>query len=102
MAVSRRRLLVLGGALAALSFLAIRTPSWAPFFGQLDKRGWRARIEYSLDAREYLGDYNRALTLVRELVAQRIDLLIAISGGAAHAARAVTDRVPVVSWLGYP
>jgi putative tryptophan/tyrosine transport system substrate-binding protein len=122
MAVSRRRVLVLGGALAALpvraqlprarqskvrlgfltSFMSLRTPAWAPFFKELGDRGWREGIEYSLEAREYLGDYRRALALVKELISLPVDALIAVSGGAAHAARAVTTSVPVVAWLGYP
>lgn len=119
MAVSRRQVLVLGGLLAAprlhaqvpnprlrigflSSFLALEAPYWRAFFTHLEKRGWRQGIEYSLEARQYLGDYQRALAQVRELMALRIDVLIAISGGAAHAAQAVTGTLPVVSWLGYP
>jgi putative tryptophan/tyrosine transport system substrate-binding protein len=122
MAVSRRQLLALGGVLATLparaqlpkprqakvrlgfltSFLALRTPAWAPFLKELEGRGWREGIEYSLETREYLGDYRRALALAKELVSLPVDLLIAVSGGSAHAVRAVTTTVPVVSWLGYP
>jgi putative ABC transport system substrate-binding protein len=68
----------------------------------LAKRGWREGVEYSLEARESLGDPERALAMAKELVAQRVDVLLAISGGAALAAKKATDRIPIVSWLGYP
>lgn len=80
----------------------LRTPLWEPFFVALNKLGWREGVEYSLEARESRGDPERALAMAKELVAQRVDLLLAISGGAALAAKRATDRIPIVSWLGYP
>lgn len=112
-------MLVLGGLLAASglhaqvekprlrigflsSYLALEAPYWRSYFVHLEKHGWREGIDYSLEAREYLGDYRRAMALVRELMELRIDVLIAVSGGAALAAHTVTRTLPVVSWLGYP
>lgn len=123
MPLSRRSMLILGAAgapwvlsrlplahsrttPARIGFLSsglgAREPFWSPFFAELQKRGWREGDGYSLEPREYRGDPQRALALARELVALRVDLLLASSGGAAGAARAATTTVPVVALLGYP
>ena len=123
MPVSRRSMLILGAAGAPCALLRIppaqsrptlarvgfmssvldaREPFWAPFFTELQKRGWREGEGYSLEARKYGGDPQRALALAKELVALRVDVLVASSGGAAGAARAATTTVPVVALLGYP
>jgi putative tryptophan/tyrosine transport system substrate-binding protein len=82
--------------------LALRMPFWQSFFDTLRERGWREGVEYVLELRETFGDPARALQAARELVRQRVDLIVAISTAPAVAARQVTDRVPVVTWCGYP
>jgi hypothetical protein len=73
----RRRMLVLGGA------LALREPFWAPFFAELQKRGWREGVDYSLEAREYRGDPRRALAVAQERVALPVNARAAKAAGIA-------------------
>jgi putative tryptophan/tyrosine transport system substrate-binding protein len=82
--------------------LSLRMPFWQSFFDTLRERGWREGVDYALEVRETLGNPARALQAVRELVRKRVDLIVAISTAPAVAARQVTDRVPVVTWCGYP
>ena len=84
------------------SVLTLRMPFWQSFFDTLRERGWREGVDYALEAKETLGDPGRALQAARELVRQRVDLIVAISTAPAVAARRATDRVPVVTWCGYP
>jgi len=80
----------------------LRNPFWKPFFAAMSRLGWREGVDYSIEIRDARGDPARALALARELAAQPVDLIVAISGGAALAASKATRRIPVVSWLGYP
>jgi hypothetical protein len=82
--------------------LSLRMPFWQSFFDTLRERGWREGVDFALEVRETLGDPARALQAARELVRQQVDIIIAISTAPAVAARQVTDRVPVVTWCGYP
>jgi putative ABC transport system substrate-binding protein len=68
----------------------------------LSKRGWREGFEYSLDVREGHGDPTRYLELARELVQQRVDLVLAITTAPAVALKQASDKIPVVAWCGYP
>ena len=111
---------MLGGALAApfalaqargktvrLGFLTpaitnLRGPFWAPFHASLTKYGWREGIEFELVARESRGDPVRAEAFAREMVAEKVDLILAITTASAVAARRATRTIPIVTWCGYP
>ena len=82
--------------------LTLRMPFWKPFFTALRERGWREGADFTLEVRETRGDPVRALELARELVRQRVDLVLAISTAPAVAARQASDSIPVVTWCGYP
>ncbi len=80
----------------------IRTPLWDSFFAALRERGWREGTEYSVELKETRGDPARALDQAKELFRLPVDLLLAISTGAAFAAKQASGSVPVVTWCGYP
>jgi putative ABC transport system substrate-binding protein len=119
--VKRRRFLIAAGALAASpvatarrpiefarigylspAVLSLRTALWKPFFVELARLGWREGKNFSLAVMDYHGEYHRAITMAKELIAQHVDQLLAISTGAAVAAREATRTIPIVSWVGYP
>jgi len=118
--MNRRKFVALiGGALAApLAFgqqpgklvrigvlaqvFTLRSETWKPFFLALEKRGWHEGDKYVLEVKEARGNPVRALELAKELVQQRVDVVLALSTAAAVAAKQVTDRIPVVTWCGYP
>lgn len=84
------------------SLANLRKPSAAPFFTELRRRGWREGVDFTLEAREHHGDTRRAITLAKELVAMRVDVLVAITTGSATAARAASDAIPIAALVGYP
>jgi putative ABC transport system substrate-binding protein len=95
------------GKIAKLGILGagvvlIEHPFWKPFFAALGKRGWPVGGGLSLEIREGRGDPARALAMARELVGQRVDAILAISTLSAVAAKAATEKIPVVTWCGYP
>jgi putative ABC transport system substrate-binding protein len=119
--MDRRRFVALaGGALAAslaraqqsrkpvrIGFLSpalasLKEPFWAPLVASLAKYGWREDIEFSLVLKESRGDPARALAMAHELAAEKVDLILAITTACAFAARNATQRIPVVTWCGYP
>jgi len=81
---------------------SFKGPFWAPLVASLVKYGWREDIEFSLVLRESRGDPARALAMARELAAEKVDLILAITTASAFAARKATQRIPVVTWCGYP
>ncbi len=80
----------------------LRSEYWKPFFAALGQRGWREGGNYVLEAKETRGDPVRALQLARDLVEQQVDLIFAISTSPAVAAMQASNRIPVVTWCGYP
>src|SRR5436190_16780710 len=80
----------------------LRSPFWQPFFSALSRLGWREGIEYAVEGRGSGGDPDRALAMARELVASRVNLLVATTTAGAIAAKRATSQIPIVSWLGYP
>jgi putative ABC transport system substrate-binding protein len=78
------------------------TGGWDPFFAALRARGWREGTDYVVDVKEARGDPARALTLAKELVKARADLILALSTAAAMAAKQATTAIPIVTWCGYP
>lgn len=80
----------------------LRTPAFAPLFAELAQRGWREGETFSLATKDYHGNFQLAVAMAKELVAQGVDVLLAISTGAAVAAKETTRTIPVVSWVGYP
>jgi len=82
--------------------LNLRTAFWKPLFTELAQLGWHEGVEYSLLVKEADGDPAEVTTLAGELVAAQIDMVFAISTGAALAAMRASDRIPIVCWCGYP
>jgi putative tryptophan/tyrosine transport system substrate-binding protein len=114
MAVSRRRLLMLGGALAAAplaSFAQPKLPRVAyvfPFREEQTKPWWDAcrrglhELGYeegkniALEPRWNEGDPKKMKEQIDELVASKIDVIVAATQPAAAIARAVTSTTPIV------
>ena len=79
------------GGKARLGFLTtslttLRTPLWQPFFAALKERGWREGVDYELLERESRGDPARAAALAKELVEQRVDLVLAMATSSPRVA----------------
>lgn len=84
------------------SLASLRSPLWQPFFAAMKDRGWREGLDYVLLERESRGDPARAAALAKELVDQRVDLVLAMATASGVAASKATSRIPVVTWCGYP
>jgi len=112
-----RRLLVLGGALAALPAIAqpgrtprlgllLLTPNSAvtdPFVAGLKERGWEEGRNLALETRFTASRQDQAGRLAGELLLGRADVLVAVSTANALAARQATSTVPIVMLGGgYP
>ena len=96
----RTRVARLGFLLNNLDLL--RAPFLQPFFSALTKLGWRETVDYTVDGRGSGGDPDRALAMARELVASRVDLLVATTNAGVRAAKRATSQIPIVGWFGYP
>jgi len=86
----------------AVNELNIRSPFWKPLFAALAKRGWHEDVEYALVLKEARDDPAQLSALADELIAERADIVLAFSSGAALAARRASDQTPIVTWCGYP
>jgi putative tryptophan/tyrosine transport system substrate-binding protein len=75
---------------------------WDPMFTALRRHGWREGPDYVLAIKEAGGDPVRALALAKELVQERVELVLAFSTAAALAARQASKTIPIVTWCGYP
>jgi putative ABC transport system substrate-binding protein len=123
MAVSRRRLLVLGGSLAVgeaalgrvmaqsavrerklgLLLLAPFPGLTDPFFAALAQRGWSTGRNLRTDARFTAPQQERAVEMARQLIAQGSEIIVVSGSANAVAAREATSTVPIVSLgIGYP
>lgn len=78
------------------------TESWGPTTGivgfrdGLQELGYRENEHFVLGVRFTQGDTGALPAAARELVQQGVDLLLAAGVDAAKAARAATDRIPIV------
>ncbi len=90
------------GFLAPFPFSPRSTKFWQPLLAAMRQRGWSEGVDYVVESRDTRGDPARALELAKELVAQRVDLVLAITTAPAVAFIQVSDRIPVVTWCGYP
>lgn len=123
MAVSRRRLLVLGASLAlgevavgranaqsptgerklGLLLLAPFAGLTDPFFAALARRGWSVGRNLRTDARFTAPQQDRAVEMARQLIAQGSEIIVVSGSANAMAAREATRTVPIVSLgIGYP
>jgi len=66
------------------------------------KRGWSEGQNLVIETHASAGDPARALELAKELVARRVDLVLAHNTANALAARQATGSIPIVAWCGYP
>jgi len=91
------RLGLLGNNPAAGKFLT------DPLFAALKQRGWVVGRNLQVESRSTEGDPQRATGLARELIEQRVDVIVTVTTGNAVAARQVTSTVPIVMLgSGYP
>ena len=81
---------------------SLKDPFWQPRVAGLEKYGWREGREFALVARQSQGDPALALAMAREMVAEGVDLILAMATSSAVAARSATRTIPVVTWCGYP
>lgn len=81
---------------------SLQDPFWAPLRASLTMYGWREGVEFELVARQSRGDPGRAEAFAREIVSEKVDLILAISTSSAVAVRRATRTIPVVTWCGYP
>lgn len=74
-----------------------------PLFSALQERGWSVGRNVHIESRITGGDYLRARDLAKELIEQRVDVIVTMTTGNAVAARQVTSSVPIVMLgSGYP
>jgi putative ABC transport system substrate-binding protein len=91
------RLGLLGNNAAAGTFLT------DPLFAALKQHGWVVGRNLQVESRSTEGDHHRATGLARELIEQRVDVIVTVTTGNAVAARQVTSTVPIVMLgSGYP
>ena len=118
MAVSRRRLLVLGGLLAAvpvpvvaqrarsarLGVLHLAPPGASSsatdlfhvFSEALKDRGWAVGRNLVIESRTTAGAPHRAVDFAKELLQNGAEMLVAVGSSNALAARQATSTVPIV------
>jgi len=119
---SRRRMLLCSLANVALAPIAVRAQPTKTYrlgvlgnnavsgrwlidllLAALKERGWVVGRNLQVELRSTEGDHQRAAGLARELIEQRVDLIVTITTGNAVAARQVTSTVPIVMLgSGYP
>jgi ABC-type uncharacterized transport system substrate-binding protein len=88
-----------------MGILGVSDSPWltAPLFAALKGHGWSVGRNLHVETRTTGGDYQRAPALAKELIEQRVDVLVTITTGNAVAARQVTSSVPIVMFgSGYP
>jgi len=66
------------------------------FTGGMRQLGWVEGIQVAYEVRDAGGVDDRFAALVRELIASRVSVIVAVSGGAAHFAKLATTTIPVV------
>ena len=70
--------------------------TWAAFYAELGLRGWAEGRNLTLVGRYTEGHPNRDATYADELVAARVELILATNSGAVTAARKATSAIPIV------
>ena len=70
--------------------------TWAPFYAELGMRGWVEGRNLTLEGRYTEGHPDRDAAYADELVAARVELILATSSGAVTAARKSTSSIPIV------
>jgi len=74
-----------------------------PLFAALSGHGWTVGRNLHVETRITGGDYQRAPALAKELIEQRVDVMVTMTTGNAVAARQVSSSVPIVMFgSGYP
>ncbi len=116
MNLSRRKLFtILGGAVAALPFVAAHTQQPASplhrigilaqdlqpglmelFRDELQKLGYVEGANISIELRDAAGQNGRLALLAEELLRLRVEVIVAVNTPAAQAAKKATQTVPVV------
>ena len=78
-------------------------PLTDPLIAALGERGWRVGHNLVVESRFTRGDQQRAETLARELVQERMDVIVTIVTATAMAARRATSIIPIVMAVsGFP
>jgi len=73
---------------------------WSPFNSELRERGWVEGRNLIVERREYARDQARLPELMTELIALDVDLIFVTNAPQALAAKAATDRIPIVFTVG--
>jgi putative ABC transport system substrate-binding protein len=69
---------------------------WAPFYAELGARGWAVGRNLTIEGRYTEGRPDRDVAYADELVAARVDVILATNSGAVDAARKATRAIPIV------
>jgi putative tryptophan/tyrosine transport system substrate-binding protein len=72
-------------------------PYWEAFLAVLQQKGWRENRNIVFDRRWSEGRPETYPSLAAELIANRPDLIIALSSQAIQVARQQTDKIPIVA-----
>jgi len=72
------------------------TALWAPFYAELQSRGWVEGRNLTIEGRYTLGRPERDADFADELVAARVDVILATNSGAVDAVRKATRSIPIV------
>lgn len=123
MRATRRRILLAAGALAAAPLVRAQTPagrrtlgvltphpkptpeqqSRSPYNARFVQLGWRVGENLFIERPENLGAEAALAGMAEELVAKRVDAILAIGPEATVAAARATKTIPIVFWgVAYP
>jgi putative ABC transport system substrate-binding protein len=69
--------------------------SWSSFYAELASRGWVQGRNLAVEGRYTEGHPERDAAFAEELVAARVDLILATNSGAVAAARRATSSIPI-------
>src|SRR5438874_3329482 len=118
--MKRRELMrLLGGAAAALplasraqqkavpviGYLSVSSPGpssafLAAFRQGLSETGYVEGQNVAIEYRWAEGDYDRLSALAADLVSRKVDVIVAVSGPSAHAAKSASSAIPIVFMTG--
>ncbi len=74
--------------------------NWGAFRQGLGERGWVEGQNFVMEHRWTAGRVERFPSLAAELVSLKVDVIIALSGPGAHAAKQATRAIPIVMLYG--
>jgi putative tryptophan/tyrosine transport system substrate-binding protein len=84
------------GFLSPISEPSTPDPFLAALLKGLNDTGYVAGQNLAIEYRSADGDYDRLTALAADLVARKVDVIVAAGGGAALAAKSTTSSIPIV------